>query len=114
MADDAMAAVYANLSLRLLIWLRAGMDRVSAEAPPLGTAEIIAVGSELLGSSRIDTNSLFLAGRLAVARDRAAGEERSSATTGRGSRRVSRGALSRADLVILTGGLGPDRRRPDA
>ena len=35
-------------------------------APPLATAEIIAVGSELLGTTRIDTNSLFLAGRLAA------------------------------------------------
>ena len=32
--------------------------------PPLLTAEILAVGSELLGLHRIDTNSLFLTGRL--------------------------------------------------
>ena len=32
---------------------------------PLRTAEIIAVGSELLGSTRIDTDSLFLSERLA-------------------------------------------------
>ena len=32
---------------------------------PLRQAEIIAVGSELLGWSRLDTNSLFLAERLA-------------------------------------------------
>ena len=32
---------------------------------PLRSAEIIAVGSELLGSKRIDTNSLFLADELA-------------------------------------------------
>ena len=31
----------------------------------LVTAEVIAVGSELLGSTRVDTNSLFLADRLA-------------------------------------------------
>lgn len=73
---------------------------------PLRTAEIIAVGSELLGSSRLDTNSLFIAERLAsigivlraksvVGDDRAAIAEHCAQ------------ALSRADLVILTGGLGP-------
>ena len=31
---------------------------------PLRTAEVIAVGSELLGSTRLDTNSLFIAERL--------------------------------------------------
>jgi nicotinamide-nucleotide amidase len=39
------------------------MDRVS-DARAIVTAEIIAVGSELLGASRIDTNSLFLSDRL--------------------------------------------------
>ena len=34
------------------------------DRPPLATAEVIAVGSELLGTARLDTNSLFLAGRL--------------------------------------------------
>ena len=38
------------------------MDRVSVR--PLATAEIIAVGTEMLGTTRLDTNSLFLAGRL--------------------------------------------------
>ena len=32
--------------------------------PRIRTASIIAVGSELLGTTRIDTNSLYLAGRL--------------------------------------------------
>lgn len=82
----------------------AGMDRV--KRPPLGTAEVIAVGSEMLGATRLDTNSLFLAERLGdlgvelrvksvVADDR------------NRLRDVFRGAMSRADLVILTGGLGP-------
>src|SRR4026207_2245529 len=80
------------------------MDRVSVR--PLATAEIIAVGTEMLGATRLDTNSLFLAGRLGdlgvelraksvVADDR----ER--------LRCVFLGALARADLLILTGGLGP-------
>ena len=35
-------------------------------APPGGprTASILAVGSELLGTTRLDTNSLFLTGRM--------------------------------------------------
>ena len=61
MADDAMAAVYESFA-----------------APPRGSrpgsshdrwapldAEVIAVGSELLGSTRLDTNSLFVAEQLA-------------------------------------------------
>jgi len=80
------------------------MDRI--DRPALATAEIIAVGTEMLGATRLDTNSLFLAGRLGdfgvelraksvVADDR----ER--------LRAVFLSAMSRADLVILTGGLGP-------
>jgi nicotinamide-nucleotide amidase len=72
----------------------------------LATAEVIAVGSELLGSTRLDTNSLFLADRLG-----ALGIElRGKAVAGDDRRRLAdvfRGALSRADLVVLTGGLGP-------
>ncbi len=81
------------------------MDRVSAR-PPLGTAEIIAVGSELLGSTRMDTNSLFLAGRLASLGI----ELRAKAVVGDDRARLAsvfKTALGRADLVILTGGLGP-------
>ena len=82
------------------------MGSVNGAAGPIATAEIIAVGSELLGSSRIDTNSLFLAGRLA-----ALGIElRAKAVVGDDHARLAsvfRTALARADLVILTGGLGP-------
>jgi nicotinamide-nucleotide amidase len=75
-------------------------------AEPLRSAEIIAVGSELLGSSRVDTNSLFLAEKLAglgiALRAKAVvGDRRSDLAT------FFRLALERADLVILTGGLGP-------
>ncbi|MFL6278780.1 MAG: competence/damage-inducible protein A, partial [Vicinamibacterales bacterium] len=73
---------------------------------PLATAEIIAVGSELLGANRLDTNSLFLAGRLGDLGI----ELRAKSVVGddRGRLRdVFLGAMSRADLVILTGGLGP-------
>ena len=70
------------------------------------TAEIIAVGSELLGSTRADTNSLFLSGRLArlgidLRIKSVVGDEREDLAI------VLRHALDRSDLVILTGGLGP-------
>src|SRR5262245_1695637 len=73
---------------------------------PLVTAEVIAVGSELLGTARLDTNSLFLAGRLGDlgvelrAKD-VVGDDRSRL------RDAFLAALAHADLVILTGGLGP-------
>ena len=70
------------------------------------TAEIIAVGSELLTPDRTDTNSLWLTARLndigievmlktIVGDDEARLEE------------AFRDALKRADVVISTGGLGP-------
>jgi nicotinamide-nucleotide amidase len=70
------------------------------------TAEIIAVGSELLGSTRADTNSLYLSGRLSelgidLRIKSAVGDEREDLAT------LLRQSLERTDLVILTGGLGP-------
>jgi nicotinamide-nucleotide amidase len=70
------------------------------------TAEIIAVGSELLGSTRADTNSLYISGRLAelgidLRIKSVVGDERADLAL------VLRQALERADVVILTGGLGP-------
>ena len=72
----------------------------------LRTAEIIAVGSELLGTTRIDTNSLYLAGQLAplgiqLRAKSVVGDDRDALAA------IIRGALARADLLILTGGLGP-------
>jgi nicotinamide-nucleotide amidase len=77
-----------------------------SQARPLVTAEIIAVGSELLGSARVDTNSLFLSDRLVSLGI----ELRAKSVVGDDRQRLKeilRGALSRAELVILTGGLGP-------
>jgi len=76
------------------------------DRPPLATAEVIAVGSELLGTARLDTNSLFLAGRLGdlgveLRAKSVVGDDRVRL------RDIFLAALSRADLVILTGGLGP-------
>jgi nicotinamide-nucleotide amidase len=72
----------------------------------LRSAEIIAVGSELLTPSRIDTNSLAITEAL----NQLGIEVRAKAIVG--DRRadvaaVFRGALNRADVVILCGGLGP-------
>jgi competence/damage-inducible protein CinA-like protein len=80
------------------------MDRVNR--PPLATAEIIAVGTELLGATRLDTNSLFLAGRLGdfgieLRAKSVVADDRDRL------RAVFLSAMSRADLVVLTGGLGP-------
>lgn len=73
---------------------------------PPRTAEIIAVGSELLGSTRTDTNSLYLSGRLAelgidLRIKTVVGDERGDLAT------LLRQSLERTDLVVLTGGLGP-------
>jgi nicotinamide-nucleotide amidase len=72
----------------------------------LRTAEVIAVGSELLGWTRLDTNSLFIAEQLS----RLGIELKAKVVVGDDSDRIQarfRRALERADLVILTGGLGP-------
>jgi nicotinamide-nucleotide amidase len=82
------------------------MGGVTFQPAPLAVAEIIAVGSEMLGSTRVDTNSLFLAGRLAslgieLRAKTVVGDDRARLSS------VFRTALARANLVILTGGLGP-------
>jgi len=69
-------------------------------------AEIIAVGSEMLTPSRQDTNSLFLTGRLnelgiSVAFKTVVGDNRDHLTS------VARTAMTRADICIFMGGLGP-------
>lgn len=73
---------------------------------PLRTAEILAVGSELLTPFRQDTNSLFLAGRLDdvgidVRWKTIVGDRRADLVA------AVRHARSRVDLVVTTGGLGP-------
>jgi len=69
-------------------------------------AEIIAIGSELLTPYRQDTNSLFLTERLnqlgvEVIFKTIVGDSREHLTA------AARQALSRADIVIFMGGLGP-------
>src|SRR5688572_24888315 len=85
------------------------MDCVSDSArmtPPLGRAAILAVGSELLMPFRVDTNSLRLTERLNtfgidVVIKLVVGDDRAELGA------AFRAARSRADLVVLTGGLGP-------
>src|SRR5436190_16102589 len=74
--------------------------------PHMPDAEIIAVGSEMLTSQRIDTNSLFLTDHLnslgvEVRRKLIIGDDRALLTG------AIRHALRHVELVILTGGLGP-------
>ncbi len=72
--------------------------------PP--TAQIIAVGSELLGTSRVDTNSLFLTEQLnrigvQVERKMVIGDREDLISD------ALRAAVASAGVVFVTGGLGP-------
>ncbi len=72
----------------------------------LATAEIVAVGSEMLTPFKADTNSLVVTSRLnelgiQVLAKAIVGDDRPHLTT------LFRQALARVDLVVLIGGLGP-------
>jgi nicotinamide-nucleotide amidase len=69
-------------------------------------AEIIAVGSEMLTSQRLDTNSLFITDQLnalgvEVRRKLIVGDDRAILSG------AVRDALARVNIVVVTGGLGP-------
>src|SRR4051794_139613 len=69
-------------------------------------AAILAVGSELLGPDRLDTNSLALTALL----DRHGAELRRKAVIGDSEEEIAAelcNLLPRVDLVLITGGLGP-------
>lgn len=69
-------------------------------------AEILCVGSELLLGQIIDTNAAYIAGQLA----RIGLDLHRKQTAGDNLERISdciRGALRRADVLVITGGLGP-------
>ncbi len=73
---------------------------------PLSTAEIIAVGTELLTPFRSDTNSLYLTAGLnelgiVVRRKSIVGDHAGDLTA------AVRSALALVDLVVMCGGLGP-------
>jgi nicotinamide-nucleotide amidase len=82
------------------------MTRPPGAVRPLSTAEIVAVGSELLVPPRLDTNSLTVTTGLAAIGIRVGAKhivgDRADALAA-----VIAEALTRADLVVLTGGLGP-------
>ncbi|HET8900543.1 MAG TPA: molybdopterin-binding protein, partial [Holophagaceae bacterium] len=68
--------------------------------------EAIAIGTELLTTSRVDTNSIWIAQELASLglafhRKTAVGDDREAMKV------LFREALDRSDLIICTGGLGP-------
>jgi nicotinamide-nucleotide amidase len=74
--------------------------------PQIRKAEILAVGSELLTPFRSDTNSLYLTARL----NELGIDVRAKAIVGDDPGDLAalfRQALERADLIALTGGLGP-------
>lgn len=73
---------------------------------PFARAETIAVGSELLALGRVDTNSGHIAGRLATLGIDVVARSVVGDHAGHLELAV-RTALQRADLVVLTGGLGP-------
>jgi nicotinamide-nucleotide amidase len=81
-------------------------DYQAAAAADMMRAEIVAVGSEMLTPTHIDTNSLFVTERLNelgidVQGKAVAGDDRDVLKT------IVSDALRRCDLLILTGGLGP-------
>ncbi|HEX5760897.1 MAG TPA: competence/damage-inducible protein A [Thermoanaerobaculia bacterium] len=70
------------------------------------SAAVLAVGSELLGTERLDTNSL----RLAAAFESHGFELRRKAVVGDSEEEIGRelaALLGRVELVVVTGGLGP-------
>ena len=70
------------------------------------SAEIIAIGSELLTPTKTDTNSLWLTGKL----NEIGIEVKLKTVVGDDQARLEatiRDALTRSDIVISTGGLGP-------
>jgi nicotinamide-nucleotide amidase len=70
------------------------------------SAEIIAIGSELLTPERTDTNSLWLTGKL----NEIGVEVKMKTIVGDDALRLEeavRDAMKRSDIVITTGGLGP-------
>jgi molybdenum cofactor synthesis domain-containing protein len=81
---------------------------------PISRAAIIAVGSEMLTPTKIDTNSLFITEQLnllgiQVAFKTIVGDDRGDLET------AVRDALTRVDLLVCCGGLGPtddDLTRP--
>ena len=82
------------------------MPRSSSSPPRPIIAEIIAVGSELLVGGRTDSNSLFITDELGtlgieVRFKSVVGDDRADIV------RALKSAVSRAEIIVMTGGLGP-------
>jgi len=69
-------------------------------------AELLSIGTELLLGQIVDTNANYLAGRLAVLGIDCLHMQTVGDNLGRAKQAFER-ALSRSDLVVATGGLGP-------
>jgi nicotinamide-nucleotide amidase len=83
-----------------------GANAIKLKSKIMQTAEIIAVGSELLTPTKVDTNSLWLTERL----NEIGVEIKLKTIVGDDPERLQetiRDAVKRSDIVIVTGGLGP-------
>src|SRR5256885_4543803 len=69
-------------------------------------AELLSIGTELLLGQIVDTNANYLAGRLALLGIDCLHMQTVGDNLGRAKQAFER-ALSRSDLVVATGGLGP-------
>ena len=81
------------------------MGRARSSSQPV-IAEIIAVGSELLLGGRTDSNSLFITDELGtlgieVRFKSVVGDDRADIV------RALKTAVARAEIIVMTGGLGP-------
>ena len=81
-------------------------DRETAKPRDLATATIIAIGSEMLGPTRVDTNSLkvttaFESFGIGVVRKSVVGDTRGQLVD------EIRYSLAHADILVTSGGLGP-------
>src|SRR5690606_16005328 len=82
-------------------------DRLlSSPMPLVRTAELISVGTELLLGEIVDTNSAYLAGDLARLGVDVLWSSRVGDNEGRIAHLLEQ-ALTRSDLVVMCGGLGP-------
>ncbi len=75
-------------------------------AAALVKAELLSIGTELLLGQIVDTNANYLAGRLALLGIDCLHMQTVGDNLGRAKQALER-ALSRSDLVVATGGLGP-------
>src|SRR5437867_8608016 len=72
-------------------------------------AELLSIGTELLLGQIVDTNANYLAGRLALLGIDCLHMQTVGDNLPRAKQALER-ALSRSDLIVATGGLGPTER----